>query len=245
MAYDDFNGSGPGGSWVVGDNFRSTEITKIGDNFKQLSTLQYMGAGSPEGVVTAVVGAVYRRTDGSTGTTLYVKESGVSNTGWRALGVVPTQLLLSAIVTLTDSQIKASPTTDVDLIAAPGSGFTIKVVSCRIKWVSTSGAYTNINTTSSYIVLTCGGKEVSNRLANDSATSVTFLTDLLGTAQNKYTDLIVPPSPMPSVANLPSQTDIENAALKFHAFNNGSGAFTGGNGSNFAKVTLSYMLEAV
>ena len=42
------------------------------------------GAGSPEGFVTAKVGTLYRRTDGSTGSTLYVKESGAGNTGWTA-----------------------------------------------------------------------------------------------------------------------------------------------------------------
>ena len=42
------------------------------------------GSGSPEGVVTADVGAIYRRTDGGAGTTLYVKESGTGNTGWVA-----------------------------------------------------------------------------------------------------------------------------------------------------------------
>lgn len=40
------------------------------------------GTGSPEGVVTASVGCLYLRTDGGAGTTLYVKESGTSNTGW-------------------------------------------------------------------------------------------------------------------------------------------------------------------
>ena len=40
------------------------------------------GAGTPEGVVTAVVGSLFLRTDGSTSTTLYVKTSGSSNTGW-------------------------------------------------------------------------------------------------------------------------------------------------------------------
>ena len=44
----------------------------------------YYGAGSPEGVVTASVGSIYLRTDGGTGTTLYVKESGTGNTGWVA-----------------------------------------------------------------------------------------------------------------------------------------------------------------
>lgn len=42
------------------------------------------GSGSPEGVVTANVGSLYLRTDGSTSTTLYVKTSGTGNTGWTA-----------------------------------------------------------------------------------------------------------------------------------------------------------------
>lgn len=40
------------------------------------------GTGSPEGVVSAVVGAVYLRSNGGAGTTLYVKESGTGKTGW-------------------------------------------------------------------------------------------------------------------------------------------------------------------
>lgn len=42
------------------------------------------GSGTPEGNVTAGVGAVYQRTDGGSGTSLYVKESGSGNTGWVA-----------------------------------------------------------------------------------------------------------------------------------------------------------------
>lgn len=45
----------------------------------------HSGAGSPEGVVTSIVGSVYLRTNGSTGTTLYIKETGASNTGWVAV----------------------------------------------------------------------------------------------------------------------------------------------------------------
>ena len=44
----------------------------------------YSGAGSPENVVIAPVGSLYSRTDGGAGTTLYVKESGASKTGWVA-----------------------------------------------------------------------------------------------------------------------------------------------------------------
>lgn len=42
------------------------------------------GNGSPEGVVTSVVGGLYLRLDGGANTTLYVKESGTGNTGWVA-----------------------------------------------------------------------------------------------------------------------------------------------------------------
>lgn len=48
------------------------------------SLYERFGSGTPEGVVTAPVGAVYHRTDGGTGTSFYVKESGTGNTGWVA-----------------------------------------------------------------------------------------------------------------------------------------------------------------
>jgi hypothetical protein len=44
------------------------------------------GTGSPEGAVTGTVGDVFLRTDGGSGTTAYVKESGSNtNTGWAAV----------------------------------------------------------------------------------------------------------------------------------------------------------------
>lgn len=43
------------------------------------------GSGTPEGAVTAPVGSLFQRTDGGASTTLYVKESGSGNTGWRAI----------------------------------------------------------------------------------------------------------------------------------------------------------------
>jgi len=42
------------------------------------------GADTPEASVTANIGSLYLRTNGSTGTTLYIKESGTGNTGWVA-----------------------------------------------------------------------------------------------------------------------------------------------------------------
>lgn len=63
----------------------------LGDLYKwmkqatnSLNARIYEGEGSPEGVVTASAPALYLRTDGGAGTTLYVKESGTGNTGWSA-----------------------------------------------------------------------------------------------------------------------------------------------------------------
>jgi hypothetical protein len=44
----------------------------------------YSGSGSPEGVVRAARGSLYLRLDGTTGSTMYVKERGVDATGWVA-----------------------------------------------------------------------------------------------------------------------------------------------------------------
>lgn len=49
-----------------------------------ISPVFYRGKGTPEGVVTAPVGAMYERSDGGSGTALYVKETGAGNTGWVA-----------------------------------------------------------------------------------------------------------------------------------------------------------------
>ena len=44
------------------------------------------GTGSPEGVVDAVRGTRFFRTDGAAGTTLYYKSTVSGNTGWVAYG---------------------------------------------------------------------------------------------------------------------------------------------------------------
>lgn len=42
----------------------------------------HSGTGSPENRVSGRIGDLFLRTDGSAGTTLYVKESGTGSTGW-------------------------------------------------------------------------------------------------------------------------------------------------------------------
>lgn len=44
----------------------------------------YAGAGNPNGIVTAPPGSVYLNNAGGAVTTLWVKETGIANTGWVA-----------------------------------------------------------------------------------------------------------------------------------------------------------------
>jgi parallel beta-helix repeat protein len=46
--------------------------------------IDHTGPGTPEGVIHAAIGSIWRRTDGGAGTALYIKESGTGNTGWVA-----------------------------------------------------------------------------------------------------------------------------------------------------------------
>lgn len=46
----------------------------------------YSGSGSPEGVITAVVGCLYSNTDSGATDSLFVKKTGTGNTGWTSLG---------------------------------------------------------------------------------------------------------------------------------------------------------------
>jgi len=54
-----------------------TQINTLSDRIR-------LGAGSPEGVVTAPIGTLYVNENGGVNTTLYVKTSGSGNTGWTA-----------------------------------------------------------------------------------------------------------------------------------------------------------------
>lgn len=66
-------------AWAGGVDRTLTSYQDLGD---VQGLVDMAGTGSPEGVVTAPVGSVYRRSDGGANTTLYVKQSGTGNTGW-------------------------------------------------------------------------------------------------------------------------------------------------------------------
>ena len=68
---------------IVKDNFRTDNITQQ-DYTKFPIHYEGSGSGSPEGVVLAGVGSVWYRNNGGANTSLYIKESGTTNTGWVA-----------------------------------------------------------------------------------------------------------------------------------------------------------------
>ena len=82
--YDE-NGESPRATIII--DKRTGQLYNLGNTMWHAGIAGpfYKGAGSPEGVVTAPVGAIYQRTDGGASSTLYVKESGFGNTGWRAV----------------------------------------------------------------------------------------------------------------------------------------------------------------
>lgn len=82
-------------SWIVGtDIIREYFDATATEYYLTDGTTQFFGVsasapilsgtGTPEGAVAAPVGSMFRRTDGGTGTTLYIKETGTGNTGWVA-----------------------------------------------------------------------------------------------------------------------------------------------------------------
>lgn len=68
--------------WLIA--YLGPEIQVTQSQVVNATTAVYVGAGTPEGSVAAGIGAVFLRTDGGPGTTLYMKESGVGTTGWIA-----------------------------------------------------------------------------------------------------------------------------------------------------------------
>ena len=76
----------------------------------------YVGAGSPEGVITAPICSTFWRNDGGANTILYAKESGAGNTGWVAYGAAAagatTALDNLAAVAINTSLISDTANTD-------------------------------------------------------------------------------------------------------------------------------------
>jgi hypothetical protein len=161
------------GSQTVGistDPFLSAFLKSTGVNIGGINIRS--GSGSPEGVQTDPVGSIWIRTNGTAGLIFYVKETGVSNTGWVAMksgatGTVPTMIAIAC----SDLTTPLVAGTFKGYIRAPYA-FTVTGVRASLSSAQTSGT-----------ILTCDINEsgvsiLSTKLTIDNAekTSTTAAT---------------------------------------------------------------------
>lgn len=149
-------------------------------------------------------------------------------------------VVLSATVTLTDAQIKALPTTAIEVVAAPGAGKMNYLLS-SIWSHDWTADYTNIAAGASMYV-SSGNADVSVMLDNTLGINVTDLlangADAIAFAGAKDRQADVDGVPYAVVAT--TATNYANQALTLVAANGVSGDFTGGNAANTLKVTVLY-----
>jgi hypothetical protein len=161
----------------------------------------------------------------------------------------------AVVVTLTNAQIKALPTTPITLVAGQGSGFRICIESVSMQLEASAAAYTNINATYSVLQLTYAGDTswLTNPIAND--TTVNQLQVFLGTASDKVwqgTCLLEGRNYGPSpgfgeyvIGQALATSVTNNTAVQISMDNNGSGVLTGGNAANFLRVRVLFHVEPI
>jgi hypothetical protein len=144
---------------------------------------------------------------------------------------------------LSDAEIKALPTTPIQLIPAPGAGKVIVPINAFVSITPWVANYTNINANAQLymadpaenfnittVLKQSNGNGVGNTLAWGEAS--------VGLINQKQ---IV--SGVTLVSNSGwNLADGENQPLMLFAANGGSGNFTGGDPGNVLKVTVSYMI---
>lgn len=135
---------------------------------------------------------------------------------------------LVASVTLTDAQIKALPSGNIEIVAAPGIGQYIYPIGVAFA-LNIVEAYTNvtINNPPQVWFKTSEIGIASSALDNFAFTTPDKYATLLRTefTNGYYTD-----------------ADVENKAVELNIGNTGAGNFTGGNAANTLKVTVYYVM---
>lgn len=157
-------------------------------------------------------------------------------------------------VILTDAQIKALPTTPIELVAAPGANMKVKPIGLTLRSNTTAGAYTNIDASYADLHLDINGHYASYGPVDDSTSTpvLTGVSNILGAAGSVVYDGVVPSLSATSVAGtslyvqpdaFPGPATVLNQPLDLKMENNGSGNLTGGNAANTLKVVLYYVIE--
>lgn len=161
-------------------------------------------------------------------------------------------LIHQATVELTDAQIKALPTTAVEIMAAPGAGKVILASFGVFKMdMAVGGAYTNRNAVDpgASIQVGYGGNENESLLVTFPELLSGALISLLTNEGLDYFYILTPivAWPVAGAAAFPFPANVSvvgssNQPLTIKAFNQGDGDFTGGDPANTLRVTVEYRI---
>lgn len=122
-------------------------------NYPQI--LQF-GTGSPESVIYANIGNLYRRVDGTANTAVYIKTTNGLNTGWKAIGTGTMASQDASSVAITNGTINATMTGAFSGAATISSGSAVGLTSLRTNpgvSVDTLAQFVGTNTSNNYLYL--------------------------------------------------------------------------------------------
>jgi len=208
------------------------------------ATIRYNNNGTIRQIVkvTLAIGSTLVYTDGE---------------GWRvidALGqiqVASSQAgsgLQMRTVTFTDAQIKALPTTSLEVIPAPGPGLWVDIAWSLWILKATAGAYTNF-AAAPYAVLGTAGEADTMSAYLFNAGGFNPFTDFFTTANERYTHVLPYNKTGAGEFQAPGSGDLSsvvlvNAPIYFILNNGASGNLTGGNAANTLRVTTYYTVQS-
>lgn len=164
---------------------------------------------------------------------------------------MPASQIYQAPLTLTDAQVKALPSTPIEIVPAPGAG---KALLPFLAWwyVKWAADYTNIGSLSRIGIGYSG--QLNGTLAQFDETAAGQVSNLLADGAShpavmgpRGTSGPLTGSPISATGQFQDDPGVTNAALEVFAVNGGTatGNFTGGNGGNVIFVTLFYVVADV
>jgi hypothetical protein len=158
-------------------------------------------------------------------------------------------MILAASISLTDAQIKALPTTSIEVVADPGAGKYLVPIMATMEFTLTGGFYTNVtgNTSAqgaSDIVVTWGANYLN-------AFRAVPLVDVGGSHGTQRTSICLPEQPKsaPIVvadglwANTYGGLPAHSGQKNFMVSADNTGNFTGGGAANKLTVTVYYVVR--